>query len=229
MTTPTFIAVYIVGGTAVMLLLLVVLYAHLTRPHPGAHAVPKAAREQRLPASVRRLGGVIGSLLERDPGPNPPAAITLLEDAPSETAATEPTIQDDPREPAFIPAADEKLADPELPADLPEQVEALEYPEPGEDLGPFFEAIARLTGTRTGREQTAEWDAGDMTAVIGAVSEDPALAAAVKAAEEYYAELDGKAGQSMQRFEDAHREEVETAGDTTEQDKRSFHEAGADL
>jgi hypothetical protein len=41
-------------------------------------------------------------------------------------------------------------------------------------------------------------------------------------------ELPEHAEQAMQRFEDAHREEIAAAGDTTEQDQRDFHE-GRDL
>lgn len=199
------------------------LYVRLTRSHPGSHAASKPGHGRRLPARYHRLGSVIGSLIERDPGPEPPAAITLLEDAPGETPAAGPETQEAP-DPVFIPAADEVPADIELPADLDEQLAAIERPGPGEDLGEFFEAVARATGTRTGLERTAEWDPGDMTEIAAAVKEDPALIAAVRAAEDYYAELDAGHEEPVQRFEDAHREDIEAAGDTTEQDQRSYYE-----
>lgn len=143
------------------------------------------------------LGGAIGALLGRTPAPA--ADATLTGDAPDGLAQMS----------------------------LAERIEAIPLPIPGDahSYAEYLRQVTQTTSTETGREGTSSWDPDAIALLSEVVADEPELAGVLAAIDAAQVQ-DEASEQAVQLFRDAHADEIEAAGDTTEQDRRSYEEAG---
>jgi hypothetical protein len=205
---------------------------------PAAHRA-QGRTSHRGPQRTYRLGGLVAGLITKDTGPPARAATTGPRDAENSAEAL-------PAPFAAVPCP--ALGDPGSYAEYMRSIEELTGTTTGmEQTGQWRALTPEEIAAAAKAEEAAPDPAPEPEAEPepapepGAAPEpEPEPGADPEPAPEPGAEpepalvgappmeLDEHAEGAMQRFEDAHREEIAAAGDTTEQDQRDFHE-GRDL
>lgn len=212
------------------------------RRTPGPAHRTQASTSHRGAPKTHRLGGIIAGLITKDTGPPARVATTLLQDADEELPAPFAAVP--------CPAPGDAGGYAEYMRHISELTGTTTGMEQtGQWRAPTREEIrAAIRGQETAPqpEAAASADEGAPEPEPGTKPEpspepapgpdpapepeaDPAPAPEpepVLVGAPAPMELDGKAEQAMQRFEDAHRAEVEAAGDTTAQDRRDWVTGG---
>jgi hypothetical protein len=200
----------LIGLAAVAVIIGILAYVRFTRREPPQHAI-QAKTSHRAPPTWT-LGGAVAAAIHRADSPAP---------APAAAPATE---DDDSLIPASLYPPAGELVKGCIPAGI---------------YAHTMRAMAARTGTTTRYEDTASWPAitedtpllvVEVDEVANTVAEpapapEPVLALA---ATPVPLELEPAKEAAMQRFEDAHAEEIAAAGDATETDRAGF-ETGRDL
>jgi hypothetical protein len=229
-----FAAVLLIGGAVFVL----ATRRAVMQRTPAAHRAQGSTSHRGAPKTYR-LGGLIAGLITKDTGPPAGAATTGPRDAENSAEAL-------PAPFAAVPCP--ALGDPGSYAEYMRSIEELTGTTTGmEQTGQWRALTPEEIAAAAKAEETAPDPAPEPEAEPEPAPEpgtapepEPEPEAAPEPASEPGAEpepalvgappmeLDEHAEGAMQRFEDAHREEIAAAGDTTEQDQRDFHE-GRDL
>jgi hypothetical protein len=195
----------------------------------------QARTSHRGAPKTYRLGGIIAGLITKDTRPPAKVATTLPQDAENGTEALPAPFAavpcPAPGDPGGYAEYMRQIAELTGTTTGMEQTGQWRAPSPEEIAAaarnaeaapePASEVVAAAEPA-TASEPAPEPEGKPEPEASPEPEPEPALVGAPPM------ELDEHQEQAMQRFEDAHRDEIAAAGDTTEQDRRGF-ETGGDL